>query len=87
MATKAQQSEEYRRLPPFLRALREAAGLTQRDLGQRLKKPQSWIYNCETANRRMDLTEFVAWVRACGLDPQKALGRFLKQPVEPEEKA
>ena len=44
--------------------LREKAGLTQRDLGKRLKKPQSWVYNCETGNRRVDVTEFIVWARA-----------------------
>jgi transcriptional regulator with XRE-family HTH domain len=79
MATKAQHAPLYRHLPPFLRALREETGLTQRDLGKRLKKPQSWIYNCETGNRRVDVTEFIAWARACKLDPQEALARFLNQ--------
>jgi transcriptional regulator with XRE-family HTH domain len=77
MATKSQHDRAYRPLPPFLRALREEAGLTQRALGERLGRPQSWVYNCETANRRVDLTEFVAWARACGLDPRAALDRFL----------
>lgn len=77
MATKSQHSRSYRRLPPFLRTLREEAGITQRELGARLKKPQSWIYNCETANRRVDVTEFIAWVKACGVEPETALARFL----------
>jgi hypothetical protein len=38
-------------------SLGEEADLTQRQL---LKKPQSWVHNCETANRRVDLTEFIA---------------------------
>jgi transcriptional regulator with XRE-family HTH domain len=78
MATKAQQAAEYQRLPRFLRALREGAGLTQRGLGERLGKPQSWVYNCETGNRRVDVTEFVAWARACGVDPQDAFASLLK---------
>jgi len=78
MATKAQQSLAYKRLPPFLRTLREEAGLTQRELGKRLKKPQSWVYNCESANRRVDLTEFIDWSRACGIDPTAAFTRFLE---------
>ena len=49
---KAQQNLKYRVLPGFLRQMREQAGLTQRELGKRLTKPQSYIYNCETANRR-----------------------------------
>ena len=78
MATKAQQAAHYRRLPGFLRMLREEAELTQRTLGKRLKKPQSWVYNCETANRRVDVTEFIAWAKACGVEPQTAFARFLQ---------
>ena len=58
--------------------MRKTAGLTQRELGRKLRKPQSWIYNCETANRRVDLAEFVTWCRACGEDPIAAVGKFIK---------
>ena len=77
MAAKSQHAAAYRRLPAFLRTLREEAGLTQRDLGKRLRKPQSFVYNCETGNRRVDVTEFVAWANACQIDPLDALRRFL----------
>jgi transcriptional regulator with XRE-family HTH domain len=77
MATKSQHARAYRHLPEFLRLLREEAGLTQRDLGKRMKKPQSWIYNCETANRRVDVSEFIAWARCCGVEPAEAFARFL----------
>jgi transcriptional regulator with XRE-family HTH domain len=77
MATKAQHGAAYRKLLPLLRALREEAGLTQRDLGAALGKPQSWVYNCESGNRRVDVTEFVAWACACGADPSTALARLL----------
>jgi transcriptional regulator with XRE-family HTH domain len=78
MATKAQHSDTYLKFVPLLRMLREEAELTQRDLGDRLKKPQSWVYNCESGNRRVDVTEFVAWVRACGVEPQIAFARLLE---------
>ena len=78
MATKAQHAPAYEHLPRFLRTLREEAGLSQRALGRRLGKPQSWVYNCEVANRRVDLTEFVAWAAACGVEPQAAFARFLE---------
>ncbi|OAI52216.1 hypothetical protein AYO44_16690 [Planctomycetaceae bacterium SCGC AG-212-F19] len=78
MATKAQHGKAYRHVPAFLRTMREEAGLTQRDLGKKLRKPQSWVYNCETANRRVDVAEFVAWAEACGLGPQDALARLLE---------
>jgi transcriptional regulator with XRE-family HTH domain len=77
VSKKAQQQPHYRRLPGFLRQLREDAGLTQRELGTKLEKPQSWIYNCETANRRVDLMEFVLWARACDKDPVKTVAEFL----------
>ena len=68
---KAQHAPAYRRLPALLRRLREDAGLTQRDLGAKLGRPQSWVYNCETGNRRVDVTEFAAWCCGCGVDPVK----------------
>jgi transcriptional regulator with XRE-family HTH domain len=60
MATKSQHSKGYQRVPGFLRALRQGANLTQRELGKRLRKPQSWVYNSETGNRRVDVTEFIS---------------------------
>ena len=74
---KAQHTAAYRLLPQFLRQMRETAGMTQRELGKRLRKPQSWVYNCETSNRRVDLTEFVLWCQACGADPAKAFADVL----------
>ncbi len=78
MATKSQHATLYRKLPPFLRAMREEAELTQRALGKRIRKPQSYVYNCETANRRVDVTEFVTWSKACKLDPLDAFREFLE---------
>jgi transcriptional regulator with XRE-family HTH domain len=77
MATKAQHGKTYRQVPPLLRTLRAEAGLTQRELGKRLKKPQSWVYNCESANRRVDVSEFIAWARACDIRPEEAFSRLL----------
>jgi transcriptional regulator with XRE-family HTH domain len=61
----------------LLRNLREEAELTQRDLGERLGKPQSWIHNCEVGNRRVDVSEFAEWATACGVEPRDAFARFL----------
>lgn len=78
MATKSQHAHSYRPLMDLLRELREEAGLTQRELGKAVNKPQSWVYNCETGNRRVDLAEFCDWCRACGVNPVSGLRRFLK---------
>ncbi len=78
MGTKAQHAPGYSSLPGFLKELREEAGQTQRALGKRLKKPQSYVYNCEVGLRRVDVAEFVIWSRACGVEPRSAFGRYLK---------
>jgi transcriptional regulator with XRE-family HTH domain len=77
MGTKAQHTDAYQHLPRFLAELRDGAGLTQRELGEKLDRPQSWIHNCESANRRVDVTEFIAWAAACGVEPLAAFTRFL----------
>ena len=76
MATKAQHSRRYRQVPLFLRSLREEAELTQRELGAKLGRPQSWVYNCETGNRRVDIAEFWEWCDACGVAAAEAIKRL-----------
>ena len=79
MATKAQHSMMYKVLPLFLREMRENAGLTQRQIGKIINKPQSYIHNCETANRRVDITEFILWSKACNINPKTAFAKLLKE--------
>lgn len=78
MASKAQHTKRYRPLPALLRQIREEAGFTQRALGDRLGRPQSWIHNCEVVNRRVDVSEFCEWCTACGIDPSAAIRRYVK---------
>jgi transcriptional regulator with XRE-family HTH domain len=73
---KAQQHRRYAAVPPFLRRMREEAGLTQRRIGALLKRPQSWVYNCETGNRRVDVAEFCDWCVACNVEPATAIRRI-----------
>lgn len=68
VGSKAQHSPRYRKVPRLLRELREEAELTQRALGDLLGKPHSWVYNCESGNRRVDVAEFIDWCEACGLN-------------------
>lgn len=58
---------------------RKAAGLTQHDLARRLKKPQSFIAKYEGGERRIDVVEFLAIVRAIGADPIRILRALQKQ--------
>ena len=79
MARKSQHSASYQRLKTLLQALRVESGLTQVELASMLKRPQSWVYKSETEIRRVDLTEFVQWAEACGIDPVTALKRYLRK--------
>jgi transcriptional regulator with XRE-family HTH domain len=55
----------------------QAAGLTQRTLAARLKKPQSFVAKYEGGERRLDVVEFIRIARALDADPLKLLAAFL----------
>ncbi len=59
-------------------AMRTAAHLSQRQLAARLRRPLSIVSRIESAQRRVDLLEWVALCRACDADPVEA-GRDVLQ--------
>ena len=59
----------HRELIAVLVATREAAGLTQRDLAARLKRPRSFVGRIEAGERRVDVIEFIEIARVMGVDP------------------
>ncbi len=71
---------EYRRLREELRAIRAAAGLSQRDLATRLDVPHSWVAKVETGERRIDLIEFGWFCVGCDASPVE-VARALFQPM------
>lgn len=75
---KSQHALIYRKVPTMLRRLRESAELTQRDLAVRLSKSQPWVHKSEIGERRVDISEFIEWVIACGVEPEKAFRELLR---------
>lgn len=75
---KALQAFRYRRLPGMLREMREKSGLTQRELAKRLKFSQPLVHKTEIGERRGDVTEFLDWCLACGVDPEAAFRELLR---------
>ena len=73
MATKPNQSVLYRPVPEFLQAMRSSAGLTQRQLAAKIKKPQWFVARAETGSRRIDVAEFIEFCLGCGVEPAKTL--------------
>jgi len=76
---KAQHAARYRRLPAFLRHLREQASLTQRDLARKMNISHVAIHKCETGDRRVDVAEFIDWAKACKVDPIDAFRQFARR--------
>lgn len=60
---------EYDSVLHRLISARKTANITQRELGQRLGKPQSFVSKYERRERRLDVVEFVTIARAIGIDP------------------
>ena len=54
-------SPEYKLVLAILIEMRKEAGLTQRDLAQRLAREHSFVWRFETGKRRLDVVEFY-WV-------------------------
>ena len=59
---------QYKALAQRLRDARERAGLTQKEAGSRLGKPQSFISKCESGERRVDVIELRAFAELYGKD-------------------
>ena len=61
----------YEALRAHLVEMRKAAGLTQRQLAEKLEREHSFVARIELAERRIDLVEFYWIALACGSDPLK----------------
>lgn len=68
-------SVRHGKLRREMAAAREGAGLTQRELADRLKKPASFVGKIETGDRRIEIFDFVDWCAACGVEPGAMLKR------------
>lgn len=75
---KSTHTPEYAALRAELRAAREAAELSQRELAAKLRVPHSWVAKVESGERRIDLIEFFWLLAACGSDPIPIAERLLK---------
>lgn len=62
-------TDAYSVLIATLVEARKDTGMTQVELSNRLKRPQSFISKIEQGQRRLDVIEFCAIARALGRDP------------------
>lgn len=65
--------ERYRALVGALVEARNAAGLTQSALADRLNRHQQFVSRYETGERRLDAVEYIDIARALGIDVAAAV--------------
>jgi transcriptional regulator with XRE-family HTH domain len=71
-------SPDYARLLALLRQARKDAGMVQQELAERLGCPQSFVAKVEGGERRIDIIEFIAIVKAIGRDPVRLLRQYIE---------
>jgi len=77
--TKTIYSEQSRCLQSRIVSLREKAGLTQRELAQKLRRERSLVGRLELGERRLDIVEFYWVCKACDADPEKEARALMRQ--------
>ena len=75
---KTLRTKGHRALIELLVATRTHAGLTQRELATRLKRPHSFIGRIEAGERRVDVVEFIEIARVLGTDPQHLFAKLVE---------
>lgn len=66
-------SPVHRSIVASLVRARKAAGLTQRDVAARMRKPPSFVGKVESIERNLSILEFLEWVQAIGVTAEEVL--------------
>lgn len=76
---KALRSPAAQAVATVIAAARERAGITQRELASRLKRPHSVVGMIESNQRQVNMPEFLAIAEALGTDPVDLFKRVLRE--------
>jgi len=71
-------TDAYASVVEYLIALRKEKRVSQVELARRLGRPQPFVSFVENRERRLDLVEFCAYVRALGADPEQAAVELIR---------
>jgi len=73
-------SQAERRLRDLLKSLRQEAGITQTELGERINQPQQVVSKIERGERRLYATQLFDICReGFGIDAEEVGRRYVKQ--------
>jgi transcriptional regulator with XRE-family HTH domain len=81
--TKSLYTEEWESLLKILRDLREKRGWTQEQLAQKLGRPQSMVAKIEAGDRKLDVCQFIDYLRILEADPVEVMQRLIKAIQKP----
>ena len=71
-------SDAYTSVIDYLVELRKAQGVSQVELARRLGKTQQFVSLVERRERRLDVVEFLVYVRALRADPATSLAEVAR---------
>ncbi|ATA56507.1 transcriptional regulator [Variovorax boronicumulans] len=71
------QSPPYKKLRRLLAQARADAGLTQLQVAERVRRPQSFVSKYENGERQLDVIEFVSICKAIGVSPSALVEHFM----------
>jgi transcriptional regulator with XRE-family HTH domain len=74
-------TEKYQELIDWLKAGRLSKGLSVRDLALIIDEPFQFISKIETAQRKLNIYEYVQYCEALGLDPAEGLEIMAKKTM------
>lgn len=74
---RALNSTTYKKLRAALTTARSRAGMTQTELAEKLRRPQSFVSKYESGDRHLDVVEFVEVCEALDVSPVTLLGEVL----------
>ena len=69
----------YRKFMQRLRDARLKAGLSQKQVAERLKQPQSYVSRCESGERRVDVVEAMAFAEIYGVTLDDLLPEIVRK--------
>jgi transcriptional regulator with XRE-family HTH domain len=76
---KSLRSAEYDKLLTLLKGLRAEAGMTQKELCNRIGQEITYVSKVERGTRRIDGVELLLYIEALGFDPPAAISKLWKQ--------